>query len=417
MRVLFLGLGVPNLNKHSTMYTNLLIEFHRHGHEILIVGPAYNSQIVGLQKESKLKIPVLRVLTWNLFGVGKFEKGLANIMLPIQYKRALKKCGVNLKFDLVIMPTPPITLIDLAGWFKKKYNSKIYLILRDIFPQNAVDLKMMTEGGFIHKYFRKKEKKMYALSDIIGCMSQGNIDFVKKHNPEVAPKKLHLMPNWDDLLPLETEEANRAFKKKMGYSNKFLVVFGGNVGKPQKMENIVKLAKACEEITDIHFLIVGDGYEIDNFEDMIKKEKLQNVEIKDYMPRKIFFKLMQSADVGLISLSEDFSIPNIPSKALAYYNAKKPILASLDKNTDFSEILDSTNSGIWARAGNTKELKSKLLYLYNNPEEGKKMGKNGYEYMKAHLTVKEAFKRATNELEKIGLPMSASIKPFVQNNL
>lgn len=401
MRVAFLGLGVPDMNEKCTMFTDLMLEFDRNGHDVLVVGPTYDDDIVGLQIEKGVN--VLRVPTWNLFHVGKFEKGIANIMLPIQYKKALKKSDIDLKFDLVIMPTPPITLIDLAVWFKKKHGSKIYLILRDIFPQNAVDLKMMAAGGLIHRYFRRKEKKMYAQSDTIGCMSQGNIDYVKEHNPEVASEKFHLMPNWDRPLTLETDRETLALKKEMGYAEKFLVLFGGNIGKPQKMENIAKLAKACLEIPEIRFLVVGDGYERDVFEDIIIHENLKNVEIRDYMSREKFFKILQAADVGLISLSEDFTIPNIPSKAIIYFNAKKPILASLDKNTDFDQILDSTHSGVWSRAGNTSEFKAKLLYLYENPSERNRMGNNGYEYMKSQLTLSAAFKRATEALQRIDL--------------
>ncbi len=94
----------------------------------------------------------------KLFNVGLLQKGLANLLLPFQYKKALKRSGLNLNYDLVIMPTPPITLAFLAKWFKRYYRSKIYLILRDIFPQNAVDLKMMSNKSLVYKYFRKKEK-------------------------------------------------------------------------------------------------------------------------------------------------------------------------------------------------------------------------------------------------------------------
>ena len=163
----------------------------------------------------------------------------------------------------------------------------------------------------------------------------------------------------------------------MGFNGKFLVVFGGNIGLPQKMENIADLAKSCLEIENLLFLIVGDGYERDPFEDLVIANNLNNVKIMDYMEREEFFKLMEVADVGLISLSEDFTIPNIPSKAVIYHNAKKPILASVDTQTDLPQILEKSGSGVCARAGNTEELKTKLLYLYNNPEVRKTMGNNG----------------------------------------
>ncbi|MCL6275538.1 glycosyltransferase family 4 protein [Muricauda sp. 2012CJ35-5] len=399
MRIAFLGLGIPNLYENSTMYTELMLEFHKDGHEVTLVGPAFEDDVKGLQTEKGVQ--VLRVPTLNLFQVGKFEKGISNLLLPYQYKKALKNSKIDLKFDLIFMPTPPITLFDLAVWFKKKYKSKIYLILRDIFPQNAVDLKMITQGGIIHRYFREKERKMYRLSDTIGCMSQGNIDYVRAHNPSVSKKKFHLLPNWDTPLPLSQENEIVERKNKMGLNGKFLVVFGGNIGLPQKMENIADLAKSCLEIENLLFLIVGDGYERDPFEDLVIANNLTNVKIMDYMEREEFFKLMEVADVGLISLSEDFTIPNIPSKAVIYHNAKKPILASVDTQTDLPQILEKSGSGVFARAGNTEELKSKLLYLYNNPEVRKTMGNSGYRYMYESLTVDKAYSRAQIALKNL----------------
>lgn len=388
MRVLYLGLAVPNLDDYHNMFTELMIEFKENGHDVLIVGPAQEDDKVGLRQEDGFN--VLRVPTMKLFKVGKYQKGIANILLPHQYKKTLKESKVDLNFDLVIIPTPPITLGSLANWFKSKYNSKVYLILRDIFPQNAVDLKMMSKTGPAHAYFRRMEKKLYHNSDYIGCMSQGNIDFVLKHNPKVDTNKLHLLPNWAPLRELERTK-DLTLAKKYGLEDKFVVIFGGNLGVPQKVENIVALATACQEFEDIYFIIFGDGNERENFEASIEKNKLKNIRIEGYLSRIDFFKVLQIADIGLISLSEDFTIPNIPSKSLVYFNAKKPILASIDKNTDYGEILDNLNAGIWVEAGNPNKFKQALLRLYKDEELRKTMGENGYNHMKNKLLSHQAF--------------------------
>jgi glycosyltransferase involved in cell wall biosynthesis len=180
--------------------------------------------------------------------------------------------------------------------------------------------------------------------------------------------------------------------------NKFVVIFGGNIGKPQKMENIVALAKACEDIPDIFFFIVGGGNEKDNLEKQIVSEQLNNIKIQGYLSREAYFNVLQTAHVGLISLSEDFTIPNYPSKALVYLNAKVPILASVDLNTDFGRHMEEIDAGLWAEAGKTQELKEKLLLLYNDTELRKQMGENGYNYMKSNLLTSMASKKL---IEKI----------------
>lgn len=398
MRILYLGLAVPNLDDYLTMYTELMVVFREKGHEVVIAGPAYDSSISGVQEENGFT--VIRVPTMKLFNVGKIQKGIANLLLPYQYKRALRKSGLDLHFDLVFMPTPPITLSDVTAWLKKDYGAKVYLILRDIFPQNAVDLNMMQKGSFIFKYFRKKEKKMYQVSDCIGCMSQGNIDYVITHNPEIKREKLHLLANWGAPEALISQQEVMAIKNEYGLQNKFIVIFGGNIGRPQRMENVVALARECLDLEDLVFLIIGGGTEKDRLEGMITREGLSNILLHDFLSRKRFFEVLHIADIALISLSQDFTIPNIPSKTVTYFNAKKPILASIDINTDYGKNLEELKAGLWAPAGDTTALKKQLLRLYHNPDLRLEMGENGYEYMQSKLVPDVAYSTIINHIQE-----------------
>lgn len=397
MKVIFLALAFPKMDKSKYLYTKLVSEFHENGHDITVVAPSYNDEITGLQIEEGVK--VIRVKTLPLFGVGMIKKGIANVLLPYQYKLALKKHGASLNYDLIMTPTPPISLYGVAAWLKRKSKGKFYLILRDIFPQNAVDLGMLKKNGFIYSYFRRKERKLYTISDAIGCMSQGNIDYVINHNPELKSEKLHLLPNWGDLLPMAPDSEIKTLRDKEGLNDKIVVIFGGNIGLPQKLENIVDLAIACQEEKNIFFLIIGSGNERQNLENLINEKDLNNISIRDGVPQKEYMKWVQLADIGLISLSEKFTIPNIPSKALSYYNTKTPILASIDRNTDFGQIVDELQTGVWAEAGQTEELKEKLMQLCNNPDLREKMGNNGYNYMKENLSGKKALLEILEQIQ------------------
>ncbi len=382
-KIVFLALGYSDISKSTNLYTDLIQEFKKNNHDVLVIAPALSKTDVGLRLEYGVK--VLRVATLPLFNVNVVKKGIANILLSNQYKKALKRSKIELDFDLILMPTPPITLTGVAKWLKRKSGGKLYLILRDIFPQNAVDLKMMKATGLIHSYFRKKEVELYNVVDSIGCMSPANVQYIKDCNPELNHEKLHLLPNWENLPKYKNKEISDEILVKYRLKDKFVLIFGGNIGRPQKMENIIHLAKACQDIPDIVFFIIGSGTEKQNLVDFVCKEGLSNVILENKIPKSDYNNLLRLADVGLISLSEDFLIPNFPSKVLSYYGNKIPVLASIDLRTDFGIILEDINAGLWAEAGNTELLKEKLLKLYNNPDLRKKMGENGYEYMKSNL--------------------------------
>ncbi|NAY91221.1 glycosyltransferase [Muricauda sp. JGD-17] len=387
-KVIFIALGFPNPEKRRFLYSNLMLEFSKMGHDVFVIAADDEGKQSKIYHESGLKI--LRVPSLKLFGTGNLIKGFSNLLLPYLYKRALRRHKIPLDFDVIIMPTPPITLIDVAFWLKKKSKGKLYLILRDIFPQNAVDLKMMKPNGFIHSFFRKKEIKLYKACDSIGCMSPANVEYVKKHNPYLDPSKLHLLPNWAD--PQEIVEVDvEATRQKYGLQNKFIAIFGGNMGLPQKLENIIELAKNCQEIKNLVFFLVGKGTEQKRIAKMVSDLNLNNVIMKDLLPKKEYNDIVLLSDIGLISLSEDFTIPNYPSKVLSYYQFKKPVLASVDLNTDFGRMQEEIGCGLWSEAGDTASLKKNLLKLYNDKKLRDRLGQNGYDYMVNNLTPAHAF--------------------------
>ncbi|MGF1558669.1 MAG: glycosyltransferase family 4 protein [Flavobacteriaceae bacterium] len=391
MKVIFLALSFPTHSKVKYMYYGLVAELCENGHDVTVVAPVENKEIRGLQIENGIK--VLRVTTLPLFGTGIIKKGIANVLLPYQYKKAMQDQGLDHGFDLIITPTPPITLYSVVAWLKKKSSAKAFLILRDIFPQNAVDLGLMNKYGPIHWMFRQQEKKLYKVSDYIGCMSEGNIAYIKEHNPTVELEKLLLLPNWSDLMPLAPEEEVNQLRSKEGLENKFIVIFGGNLGLPQKLENIVALAEACIDMPDVLFIIMGGGTEAQNIKQLIEKRKVSNLKLMAERNLQEYTLWVQMADVGLISLNENFTIPNIPSKVLSYYNSSTPILASVDKNTDFGINLEKEQVGLWAEAGQTEALKAKLMVLYHDAKLRKQMGANGHRYMKEHLSSHKAYSK------------------------
>lgn len=396
MKVIYLALGYPNIERTTNIHTDLIVEFHKKGDNVLVIAPMRDGCKVGLNKEGGIN--VLRVKSLKLFNTNPIEKGIANVLLPYLYIKAIKNNVKNFDFDLILMPTPPITLVKVIEWLRKKTRAKIYLILRDIFPQNAIDLKMMKENGLIHKFFRKKELQLYAACDKVGCMSKANVDYVIKHNPKMDHSKLHILPNWENLPTYKGVDDNNEIKKNYGIENKLVIIFGGNIGKPQRMENIIKLAKECLDIKDMVFFIIGSGSEKANLENMIASENLNNVILRNQIPRSDYNKLLQIADIGLISLNQDFTIPNFPSKVLSYFSLKIPVLASIDIATDFGLFLEEINAGVWSEAGNTSLLKEKLMQLYNNKELRFQMGQNGYNHMKNHLLPSDAYSIIKNHL-------------------
>ena len=386
----------PDMNVSFNMYTALVEQFYENGHQVHVVAPAADGLATQLRQEKQVQ--VLRVKTLPIKNVSSYIKGLSNILLPWQYKRAIKKHLSVTKYDLIIIPTPPITLVNLTASLKKKYQSKVYLILRDIFPQNAVDLGFMKKGRLIHRYFRAKEQKLYSVADQIGCMSQGNIDYIQKHNLKVSPDKLHELKNYQ-ILNTYIRDLDEPLREKYNIRDKFVVVFGGNMGKAQQLENVLELAKRCMEYEDVLFLLLGEGVAMKKLALKIKEENISNIRIQGTISKTDYQQLIGTCQIGLISLHEAFTIPNIPSKTLDYFNLGLPVLASIDRATDYGQVLEEAEAGLWSYAGDHEAFKKNFDSLYSNPELRREMGTKGRQYFEKNLIPEIAYATIISSLK------------------
>ena len=234
MNVLFLTLArISNIEERG-IYTDLIREFVRHGHIMHIVVPAERRFHQSTELQDGGNVKILRVWTFNIQKTNLIEKGIGTLLLEYQYQKAIQKYWKNAKFDLILYSTPPITFNKVIAALKKK-DAKTYLLLKDIFPQNAVDLGMFSKDSFLYRMFRKKEERLYQLSGYIGCMSPANVDYVLMHNREVDTCRVEVCPNSIALCRVEEQlYPKEALLQKLNIpTDKLLFVYGGNLGRPQ----------------------------------------------------------------------------------------------------------------------------------------------------------------------------------------
>lgn len=397
MNVLFLMLELPANLSSSNLYLDLALEFKAQNHEIYIIAPAVGTQKTGLYEERGLK--VLRVETLNERTVKSIlKKGFAQLILPYQYLSAYKKYIKDVAFDLILMPTPPITFTNLVLHIKKRTNAAFYLILRDIYPQGAADIGLV-RFRFIYYYLRKLERLTYKKADIIGCMSPGNIDYIREHNSYIDAGKLVLLPNWQAKYDFESLTTN--VREKYQLEDKYIVLFGGTIGYAQKVDNIVVLAEQYRGNKEILFLVIGNGSMKRYLQDKVVEKQLDNVMFMDGLPRDEYLNFVKSSDIGLITIDERFTVPTIPSKTTSYFNLKLPVLAIIDKHTDYGKIIDEAGAGLWSVGGDHENLFSNFDRLFQSKALRLQLGENGYKYFVNNWTSELAYQNIMSHLKQL----------------
>lgn len=400
MNVLFMTIGkMDNIEEH-TIYCDLLRYFRDAGHSVYTISP-YEKR-TGLQTayEEKNGIHMLHVRTGNVTGmVSLIEKGLAQLSIEPIFIKAIKKYYSNVKFDLVMYSTPPITFCNAIEYVKRRDNAKTYLLLKDIFPQNAVDIGMMSKSGIkghLYKFFRNKEKKLYGLSDYIGCMSPANVEYVKQNNPEIDNYRVEVCPNCIEVVDKSINaEERRSIRKKYDIPlEKRVFVYGGNLGKPQGIDFLIECLHSQENSKDNYFLIVGDGTEYGKIEEFVKSSNQNNIRLMKRLPQEDYDTMVGACDVGMIFLDHRFTIPNFPSRVLSYMQAKIPVLACTDSNTDIGKIIEEAGFGSWCESNDVNgfvECVNKIMQIQSVAEkEWNYLNKyystrNGYDIIMKHF--------------------------------
>jgi glycosyltransferase involved in cell wall biosynthesis len=400
MNIIFLTLVKIKSLDDGGIFPDLLRKFRDEGHKLYVVSPIERRDKLDTHLFEELGAQILNVKTLNIQKTNFLEKGIGTIVIEYQYLKAVKLYFSKQKFDLVLYSTPPITFSKVVDFIKKRDNAYSYLLLKDIFPQNAVDMGMIKSGSLIHKMFLKKERKLYEVSDKIGCMSQANVDFVLKHNPEVGSEKIEINPN--SIEPKKrviSSNQKQEIKTKYGLPlDKKIFVYGGNLGKPQGLDFLLETISENKK-EDVFFLIVGSGAEYNNVKSYFDNYNPQNAKLLKELPKKDYDTLLNSCDVGLIFLHKNFTIPNFPGRLLSYLEMGMPIIAATDVNTDIGQVIVKNKCGYWVESGDNKGMQEAIMNIINDKTKFDEMKKKSWELLQNEFTVSRTYNLIKNKID------------------
>lgn len=400
INVLFIASKFPTVNEGKNIYTDLAEELKKQGNNVTVVVSEEKNKIKKTQFLKERNINVLRVRTGNVYNVNLYEKAVSFITMQNKMKKEIDIYLSKFKFDIIIFMSPPVTIYKVVKYAMRKFDCVSYLMQKDIFPQNAVDLKILTRYSPAYLYFRYKEKMLYKTATIIGCMSEKNIEYLLKNNNFLNSDKLEIFPN---TIKISEKENKIDIREKYNISkDKVIAIYGGNFGKAQGIDFLIKILKEYKNNNKVEFILIGRGTEKDRIFNYVKKQKIDNVICEDFMNDKKYSEFLQNADIGLVFLDHRFTVPNIPSRTLSYFEYSIPIMAATDSNTDYKDLIEKqSKSGLWASSNNINEFKIKFEFLLNNETERKKLGQNGNKFLRMYLTTDKSVKILENSFKRL----------------
>jgi glycosyltransferase involved in cell wall biosynthesis len=194
-------------------------------------------------------------------------------------------------------------------------------------------------------------------------------------------------------------EPDPTLRTRLGLDGKFVALFGGNLGKGQRIENIAYLAEYYIDKTDIVFLIIAKGVEKDKLHQIADEKKLNNIRFMNFMPQKDYLNLTKSVDLGLVSINENYRVPTCPSKAVSYMAAGVPVFAMINPGSDYGQIIEDCGAGYWT-VGSDKERTVELFdILYKDSGLRQRMSKSGRKFYEKNCTVEAAYETMISQMK------------------
>jgi glycosyltransferase involved in cell wall biosynthesis len=341
MRIALIADTFPPLRTSGAVQLrDLSREFARQGHSLTVLLPSPDLS-EPWHLEGADGVQVLRLKSPRTKDIGYVRRTLSELVMPFVMLRQFRKSPLaNERWDGVVWYAPSIFHGPLASALKKRSGCKGYLIIRDIFPEWAVDMGLMGRG-LPYRFFDAVAQYQYSVADVIGVQTPGNCGYFDKWHSKQG-RKLEVLQNWLDkpvrkCCPIRVSETPFAERR--------VLVYAGNMGVAQGMDVLLDLAERLQTRSDVGFLFVGRGSETNRLKLAARERQLDNVLFYDEIHPDEISDLHAQCSAGIVALDPRHKSHNIPGKFLTYMQSGLPVVANVNAGNDLAQLIRDERVG------------------------------------------------------------------------
>jgi O26-antigen biosynthesis N-acetyl-L-fucosamine transferase len=396
----------PSPKSSAKLVHDLGVELHRRGNQVFVLTP---SELVSAPFATSIEdnLVIGRAKARKIKSENKTLRALQEIQLSRNLWRRARDFLCENRCDLILFYSPSIFFGPLVTKLKSLWGCPAYLILRDIFPEWAVDAAILRKG-WVYRFFRKMETLQYQTADLIAVQSPSNLEYFARAFPG---KQFHLkvLYNWTAVHEQDLPPTN--WRVKAGLENKFVFVYGGNIGVAQDMDNLLRLAAGLARREDIHLLLVGSGTEVARLKSSITARGLRNIQVLPAVSQNEYLSMISECNAGLVSLDARLKTHNIPGKLLSYLYWGLPVLASVNPGNDLFDILNRNRAGFCFANGDHENFMTAAQQLADDPDLRSDMGWNARRLLEQTFSVQLAADQILEHLQDEGFLFPRAAAP------
>lgn len=373
------------------LYNDIALRLQERGYEVVVLTTTPHFNIVPEQVEKQ-------PMRWKVWGFCKVSNYHGMTVLHVPQKkfkstllRILGFCywhivsffiGLTIKHvELILSPSPPLTV----GWMNlglaKLKRCKVIYNVQEIYPDI---LKL--EGGFVLKFLRRMESKVYNRSDAVTTIDKVFYDTIAPRFKD--QRKLHIIPNFVDTeLYHQVEWEGKLNPQLFPKNDSIKFLYAGNIGHMQAWEPLIELADKTRDL-NVEYIVIGEGAQREYVEEEIKKRNLDKLHLLPYQPRDLMSAILSYSDASFIFMAPGQDGDGFPSKVYTIMACERPMLILSGENTPIVNFLEGKGC---AKLITEKDFNKKVDMMVDwlkavTKEELAQMGKNGLAEIQAKYT-------------------------------
>ncbi|MGY8706217.1 glycosyltransferase family 4 protein [Bradyrhizobium sp. 18BD] len=367
----------PLRTSAAVQLRDLSREFAAQGHRPVVIVPSPMSDKPWVVEQFD-GVEVLRVAAPPTRSPSFVRRAIAEMWLPFaMYLNIRRSPFAAANWDLLVWYSPPIFFGPLIAKLRRKSKGKnkprTYLILRDIFPEWAVDLGLVRRGP-VYLVFKAIAAFQYSVAQVIGVQTESNLRYLEKWDR--APRRIEVLRNWLEVTP---DIGSSIVVKNTPLAGRKIFVYIGNMGVAQGMDIFIDLIHGLRDRTDIGFLFVGRGTEFARLEAEKASRDLSNALFFGEIDSTEIPGLLAQCHVGMVALHPDHKTHNIPGKFVSYVQYGVPVLARVNPGTDLMRLIEAEQVGKVYVGNSVNELKELAEQLMDDDVLRRSMSERGRE--------------------------------------
>lgn len=379
----------PDFGPSAPIYTGLCEDLSALGDEVTVVTgfphyagaeAYYHADHKWIAEDQKNGVRILRTFVYKVPKRSLWRRLLYHLSFNLFSTLAALRVK---KVDMIIADAPSLWS-GLPLLVKAIFPGVPYVyVVHDIYPDVMVNLGVLHNPSMV-RWIERIENFFYKKCAKVSVLSTGFKDNLIHKG--VPAEKIEVVPVCVDVDFIRPIEGENQLREKWGLKDKYVVLYAGNMGLSQGLENVIKAAQLLKNHAEIEFILVGEGATRQELQQMIDQLDLHNVQLFSFLPREEVPWLYDLADVGLVSLKKGIVVESVPSKTYSIMASGRPFIATVDRDTEIGHLLDEAQCGLWVEPENPEALARAILQIYEDQASGLEMGKRARNFVVEHFS-------------------------------